>query len=94
MKRYLLLAFVSGLVLTASSLLRAQQNPSVAPAQRDRTVTKTQPQEPQADVIRVETNLVNTLFTAVDKDRHFVTTLKAEDIRIFENDVPQTISVF
>src|SRR5687767_9801497 len=70
------------------------QSPSAPPAQRDRTVTKTQAQDPTADVIRVETNLVNTLFTAVDKDRHFVTTLKAQDIRIFENDVPQTISVF
>ncbi|HKO42750.1 MAG TPA: VWA domain-containing protein [Pyrinomonadaceae bacterium] len=95
MKRYLLLmAFASLLVITASGLSRAQQNPSATPAQRDRTVSKTQQQDPAADVIRVETNLVNTLFTAVDKDRHFVTTLKAQDIRIFENDVPQTISVF
>ncbi len=50
--------------------------------------------EPEADVVRVETDLVNTLFTAVDKDRHFVTSLRAEDVRIFENDVPQTVSMF
>jgi VWFA-related protein len=50
--------------------------------------------EPDADVIKVETNLVNTLFTAVDKDRHFITSLRAEDIRIFENDVAQPISLF
>jgi VWFA-related protein len=45
-------------------------------------------------VIKVETNLVNTLFTAVDKDRHFITSLRAEDIRIFENDVQQSVSLF
>jgi VWFA-related protein len=50
--------------------------------------------ESDTEVIKVETNLVNTLFTAVDKDRHFVTSLRAEDIRIFENDVAQPVSLF
>lgn len=50
--------------------------------------------EPETEVVRVETNLVNTLFTAVDKDRHFITSLRAEDIRIFENDVAQPVSLF
>ncbi|MBC8028779.1 MAG: VWA domain-containing protein [Pyrinomonadaceae bacterium] len=48
----------------------------------------------EADVIRVDTNLVNTLFTAIDKDRHFITTLAAGDVRIFENNVAQPISLF
>ena len=82
--------FLAALIATSSNML-AQQSP---PTQRDRAVTKTQQQEPEAEVIRVETNLVNTLFTAVDNDRHFITTLKAEDIRIFENDVAQNISIF
>jgi Ca-activated chloride channel family protein len=50
--------------------------------------------EPEAEVVRVETNLVNALFTATDKDRHFLTTLRSSDIAIFENDFPQTISLF
>jgi len=50
--------------------------------------------EPEAEVVRVETDLVNTLFTAVDRDRHFVTTLRSEDVRIFENDIQQTVSMF
>jgi len=50
--------------------------------------------EPEAEVVRVETNLVNTLFTAIDKDRHFITSLRATDIGIFENDVKQTVSLF
>lgn len=45
-------------------------------------------------MISVDTNLVNTLFTAVDKDRHFITSLRAEDIRILENDVVQPVTVF
>jgi VWFA-related protein len=45
-------------------------------------------------VIRVETDLVNSLFTATDKDRHFITSLRAADIAVYENDVAQTISVF
>ena len=45
-------------------------------------------------MIRVETNLVNTVFTAIDKDHHFITSLRAEDVRILENDVPQPISLF
>ena len=40
-------------------------------------------------MVRVDTDLVNTVFTAVDRDRHFVTTLRADDVRIFENETPQ-----
>lgn len=44
--------------------------------------------------MRVETNLVNTLFTAIDKDHHFITSLRAEEVAIFENDVAQPVSLF
>jgi VWFA-related protein len=59
-----------------------------------------QPQDPpsrsesETEVVRVETNLVNSIFTAVDKDRHFITSLRADDIRVFENDVVQPVSLF
>ena len=46
------------------------------------------------EVIRVDTDLVNTVFTAVDQDRHFVTTLRANDLRVLENQTPQEISLF
>ncbi len=46
------------------------------------------------DVVRVETDLTNILFTAIDKDRRFVTTLQKEDVRVFENDVPQEVFTF
>lgn len=50
--------------------------------------------ESQDDVVRVETDLTNLLFTATDKDRRFVTTLREEDIRVLEDGVPQKIFTF
>ena len=95
MRRHALFNYLLYSLIVASPMVSLAQQGSSAPSARsDGIVNKSQKQEPEAEVIRVETNLVNTLFTAVDKDRHFVTTLKAEDIRIFENDVPQAISVF
>ncbi len=72
------------------NIIASLSNPSPSP-------TPTPPaeaSEPEAEVVRVETNLVNTLFTAVDKDHHFITSLRSEDVRIFENDVAQPVSLF
>jgi len=46
------------------------------------------------DVVRVETNLTNVFFTAADKQKRFVSTLKREDVRILEDGVPQEIFAF
>lgn len=46
------------------------------------------------EVIRVETNLTNIFFTAADKQKRFVSTLKKEDVRISEDGVPQQIFTF
>jgi Ca-activated chloride channel homolog len=67
---------------------------AISPAPRQSPTPTGQASEPEAEVVRVETNLVNNLFTAIDKDHHFITTLRVEDVRIFENDVAQTISLF
>ncbi|MEP6742126.1 MAG: VWA domain-containing protein [bacterium] len=96
-----LLLFTSlALCAALSSLTQAQNNSQ--PQQRAPSVNKTPASqkpakgesESETEVVRVETDLVNTLFTAVDQNRHFVTSLRPEDVRIFENDVPQTISMF
>ncbi|HYG83197.1 MAG TPA: VWA domain-containing protein, partial [Pyrinomonadaceae bacterium] len=42
----------------------------------------------------VETDLTNILFTAVDKQRRFVTTLRQEDVSIMEDGQPQEIFTF
>ena len=46
------------------------------------------------EVVRVDTDLTNVLFTAMDKNRRFVQTLKKEDIRITEDGQPQEIFTF
>lgn len=46
------------------------------------------------EVVRVDTNLTNIFFTAADKQKRFITTLKREDIRVLEDGVPQEIFAF
>src|SRR6185369_1218063 len=51
-------------------------------------------QTDQDDVIRTETDVTNLPFTAMDKERRFITTLKAEDLRVLEDGVPQQLFTF
>lgn len=46
------------------------------------------------DVVRVNTDVTNLPFTAVDRQRRFVTSLSVEDIRVFEDGVPQKLFTF
>jgi VWFA-related protein len=46
------------------------------------------------DVIRVETDLTNLYFTATNKQRAFITTLREEDLRLTEDGLPQKIVTF
>ena len=48
----------------------------------------------QDDVIRVETDVTNLPFTAMDKEHRFITTLRAEDLKVLEDGVPQTLFTF
>lgn len=76
---------------------RNQRRPrtvNVPPLPSSSSTSNPASEEIDPEVVRVETNLVNTVFTAVDRDRHFITTLKADDLKIYENDAQQTISLF
>jgi VWFA-related protein len=66
----------------------ASASPSPTPRNREEL-----PQDSD-EVIKVETNLTNIFFTAADKNKRFITDLKAEDIRIFEDGQPQEIFTF
>lgn len=66
----------------------ASASPSPTPRSREEV-----PQDSD-EVIKVETNLTNIFFTAADKNKRFITDLKAEDIRIFEDGQPQEIFTF
>lgn len=46
------------------------------------------------EVVRVDTNLTNIFFTAADKNKRFISDLKAEDIRVLEDGKPQEIFTF
>jgi Ca-activated chloride channel family protein len=46
------------------------------------------------DVVRIETDLANVFFTAVDRNRRFITTIQNGDIRVVEDGVPQEIFTF
>jgi Ca-activated chloride channel homolog len=69
-----------------------QRPPAVPTLQRtsEDDEVKTQDEE----VVTVETDLANLLFTAVDKNKRFVTNIRQEDIRVLEDGVEQKVSIF
>src|SRR5215216_302574 len=71
-------------VLCAGAGVSAQQRPA---GQRDETID-------DDDVERIETDLTNVLFTAVDKSKRFVTSLRQADIRVLEDGVEQKVFTF
>lgn len=66
-----------------------QQTPKPRPAPKENDEIL-----PDDEVLKVETNLTNVLFTAADKQKRFVTTLRREDVRILEDGQPQEIFTF
>jgi Ca-activated chloride channel family protein len=94
-----LLVIGIALALSASRPSRAQESavanrnsaaqPSPTPPKPNEEVTLS-----SDDVVRVETNLTNVFFTAADKQKRFVSTLKKEDVRVLEDGIPQQIFTF
>ena len=79
------------LVLAFSTLITAQRGQETRPA----PVSPGIPVSRQDDqTISVDVNLVNLLFTVADRKGKFVTNLKKEDFRVFEDNKPQTIDKF
>ena len=70
--------------------LEAQQEPTPAPSPK----AKEEEPLPSDDVVRVESNLTNIFFTAEDKHKRFISTLKQEDIRVLEDGLPQQVFTF
>lgn len=70
---------------TSQALPSAQ--PSPTPPKEEETI-------PSDEVVRVETNLTNIFFTAADKHKRFISTLKREDVRVLEDGVAQEIFTF
>lgn len=69
------------------------------PQQQQQPKPKATPQDADEaidddDVVRFETDLTNVLFTAVDRNKRFVTTIKKEDVRVLEDGVEQDVFTF
>ena len=58
------------------------------------TDRKEESREQGDEVVTIETDLANVLFTAVDKNRRFITTIEKEDIRVLEDSRAQEIFAF
>lgn len=58
------------------------------------SVTPTPETEEDTEVLKIDTEVVNVLFTAQDKNRRLLTDLKQEDIKLLEDGVPQEITAF
>src|ERR1700736_3622325 len=46
------------------------------------------------DILKVDTNLVTILFSAINKNHQFLTSLQANDLQVYEGDVQQKVSIF
>lgn len=58
------------------------------------TTTAQTPDEQDPEVIRVESDLTNMLFTATDRNGRFITTLREQDIRVLEDGIEQKLFTF
>jgi VWFA-related protein len=79
-----------GVSFVGGQYAEAQQTQPVKTA----SPTPTPPIEEEGEVEKVNTETVNVLFTAQDKNRRLLLNLTPEDVRIFENGEPQAISAF
>ncbi len=79
----------AGVLLFGYSHSRAQQTTS-----NTTTATPTPTPKDEDEVIKVDTEVVNVLFTAQDARRRLLTDLKQGDISILEDGKPQTITAF
>lgn len=83
-------AVCGGFGTRTQSAQTQQGKPAPSPTPRTREEL---PQDSD-EVIKVETNLTNIFFTAADKNKRFVSNLKADDIRVFEDGQQQDIFTF
>ncbi len=95
LRKQIILTFIAAAFFAASfvglSSVEAQQQDTKSPTA---TPTPTPPVIEDDEVIKVDTEVVNVLFTAQDRNRRLITNLAQGDVRILENDKPQEITAF
>ncbi|HEY8560878.1 MAG TPA: VWA domain-containing protein [Pyrinomonadaceae bacterium] len=84
-----LLVFGGAFVARDESFAQQQQQTSPSP-----TVSPTPETEDDDEPIKIDTEVVNVLFTAQDRNRRLLTDLKKEDVRLIEDGEVQEITAF
>jgi len=92
----LLLVFLVVCGSMATRRMSAKNETGVAPTASPSPTPRTREELPQDsdEVVKFDTNLTNIFFTAADKNKRFISNLKAEDIRVLEDGEPQEIFTF
>ena len=76
------------------SVSNAQETPNSASKAAAPAPTGTPPIKDEDEVIKIDTEVVNVLFTAQDRNRRLLTSLKKGDVVILEDGKPQEIGEF
>jgi VWFA-related protein len=79
---------------SGEKLQEKTRRPGQQPASPSATPPKEEMPQESDEVIRVETNLTNIFFSAADKHKRFVNTVRREDIRVLEDGQPQEVFTF
>jgi Ca-activated chloride channel family protein len=85
----LIVLFVLGGAFLTRDASHAQQQTPTTP-----TATPTPEIEDDDEPVRIDTEVVNVLFTAQDKNRRLLTDLKQADVKLFEDGQEQSIVAF
>jgi VWFA-related protein len=88
----LLTAILFAVAFAVSVTSKAQQMPPNPPTTSVPTPTPTP--NPDDEIIKIDTEVVNVLFTAQDRNKRLLTNLKQEDVKILEDGKPQEITAF
>lgn len=87
--------FVAALFFVVSLKTDARQLPSDRPSSAVMPQpTATPTPSPDDEVIKIESEVVNVLFTAQDRNKRLLTNLKQDDVQIFEDGKLQEITAF
>ena len=78
----------------SEKLQEQKRRPVQQPPSPSATPAKEEIPQESDEVVRVETNLTNIFFSAADKHKRFVNSVRREDIRVLEDGQPQEVFTF
>src|SRR3982750_2449624 len=95
MLRPKVVVLIFALAFAALSLMGLEQaDAQQSPEKKTATPSPTPPVDEEEGIVKIETEAVNVLFTAQDRNRRLLTNLKPEDVQVFENGQKQDVTAF